>query len=141
MKMHLSLASASVTFAILAFLTLSLNATAQESINCLEWTYRAESQFVTERAADRIAGDIVSESKRLGFFVQSVSNGVDAELGDVRSYALKYDRDLVVNRPALLKKYNEFVQNLAWHLNSRLGHAFYCSFWAPDPHPRLSGSN
>jgi len=136
-------------FSILGFMTLSLlaplgsssSAVAQEAINCLEWTYRTETQYVAKRAANRFAADLIAEGEAFGFYIQSTRDEVDAELGPVRLFALKYDRDSFIDRPAEVTKYSEFTRSLEWHINSRLGHNFYCSFWAPDPHPRLSGSN
>jgi hypothetical protein len=131
----------SIIMTVLAVAGLGSIAPAQEAINCLTWTYQAEAQFVTKKVADDIAVDILKSGKPFGFKLIGQRPESDPELGAIFLYDMQYNRESVMAKPGRIERYSKLMTNVQWHLNSRLGHKFFCSNWAPTPWPGMSGSN
>ena len=122
---------------IVSALALTGSARAYEpGTNCLQWSLETEKKYVPRADDQRTSQDLLESGKAFGFHQESSDHR-----GRVRVHFYRYDRDVVLSDETLLAKYEEMVGTFQWRLNSQLGYRFFCSFSAPDPRPRLSGSN
>ncbi len=110
-------------------------ANASQALNCLQWRLKVDSRFVGAAAARAVATSVIENGREFGFYNDDSSEGNRYE------YYFRYDRESIVDHPGRVTRYEEFLESLSWHLGSRRGYQFECSFWAGGPQPRISGSN
>ncbi len=110
--------------------------TINHPLNCLQWHFSAEKKYVTKPRALDTAGFILESGSDFGFIVDGKSSQTESY-----NFYYKYNRDLILDNQAMEEKYYDHIKNLFWHLNSPIGFQFECSFEAPEPHPRITGSN
>lgn len=106
------------------------------AINCLQWKLGTERAYVTKVQATMAAKQTLKYLKKFGFNLETTERTATH-----RSYYFRYNRDEVLSQPQTLREFESAIFQHSRNLQSQLGYTFECTFHAPTPWPRISGSS
>lgn len=108
----------------------------EPAINCLQWKLSTERAFVSRDQAAASAKQTLANLKNFGFKLETTER-----TSTHRSYFFRYNRDKVLSKQQSLLDFDAAIFQHSRNVNSQLGYQFECSFSAPTPWPRVSGSS
>jgi hypothetical protein len=106
------------------------------AINCLQWKLSTERAYVSKDQAANSAKQTLANLKKFGFKLETAE-----KTPTHRSYFFRYNRDQVLSKQQTLRDFEAAIFQHSRNVNSQLGYLFECSFSAPTPWPRVSGSS